>query len=286
MPGFSTRKDPVVSNEQTSSVFDVRNEEMKKFSQNKTKETSSEFDSSESVENQECSSDIKDRTVTLYEQYESNLRKQKSMLCYRNTSQFWELVFRQKIDFPTCDVSVIWAWEPGVDGGELLRDFLLFAMENFPIDTHFLGTGNKLFFTALSTAIISNEYYIRGQLCALAILHTGRGPVCFRLCLVEAVFTGRSSFPQEWFDTSDAEGELKFKLESIKNDDNAPLIESSIFPTGDITRKVELFISCFCIISRYVAIQDFRRGFTSILKNFDKICLKSDFLYTVSLRLL
>ena len=107
MPGFSTRKDPVVSNEQTSSVFDVRNEEMKKFSQNKTKETSSEFDSSESVENQECSSDIKDRTVTLYEQYESNLRTQKSMLCYRNTSQFWELVFRQKIDFPTCDVSVI-----------------------------------------------------------------------------------------------------------------------------------------------------------------------------------
>ena len=100
------------------------------------------------------------------------------------------------------------------------------------------------------------------------------------------MFTGRSSFPQEWFDTSDAEGELKFKLESIRNDDNAPLIESSIFPTGDITRKVELFISCFCIISRYVAIQDFRRGFTSILKNFDKICLKSDFLYTVSLRLL
>ena len=117
------------------------------------------------------------------------------MLCHRNTSKFWELVFRQKINFSTCDVSGIRAGEPGADGGGLPREFLLFAMENFPIDTHFFGTGNKLFFTALPTAIISKEYCILGQLYALAILHIGRGPTGFHLCLVEAVFTGRSSFP-------------------------------------------------------------------------------------------
>ena len=281
VPGFSTAKDPVVSNEQTSSVFDVRNEEVEKFLQNKIKETSSELDSSESVENQECSCDFKDIIVTLHEQYKSNLSKEKSMLCHRNTSKFWELVFRQKIDFSTCDVSVIWAGEPGADGGGLLREFLLFAMENFPIGTHFFGTGNKLFFTALPTAIISKEYCILGQLCALAILHIGRGPTCFHLRLVEAVFTGRSSFPLESFDASDADGELKFKLESIKNGGNTHLIESNIFPTDGITKHVELFINYFCVISRYAAVQDFRRGFTSILKNYDKICcLKRFFVYS------
>ena len=65
------------------------------------------------------------------------------MLCHRNTSKLWELVFRQKIDFCTCDVSIIWAGEPGADGGGLLREFLLFAMENFPINTPFFGPGNK-----------------------------------------------------------------------------------------------------------------------------------------------
>ena len=64
---------------------------------------------SESVENQECSCDFKDIIVTLYEQYKSNLCKKKSMLCHRNTGKFWELIFRQKIDFSICDVSVIWA---------------------------------------------------------------------------------------------------------------------------------------------------------------------------------
>ena len=95
------------------------------------------------------------------EQYKSNLSKEKSMLFQRNTSKFWELVFRQKIDFSPCDVSVIWAGVPGADGGRLLREFLLFPTENFPIDTHFFGTGNKLLFNALPTAIISKEYYIR-----------------------------------------------------------------------------------------------------------------------------
>ena len=47
MPGFSTAKEPVVSNEQTSSVFDVGHEKVEKFLQNKIKETSSELDSSE-----------------------------------------------------------------------------------------------------------------------------------------------------------------------------------------------------------------------------------------------
>ena len=51
VPGFSTAKDPVVSNEQTSSVFDVGNEEVEKCLQNKIKETSSDLDSSESVKN-------------------------------------------------------------------------------------------------------------------------------------------------------------------------------------------------------------------------------------------
>ena len=109
MPGFSTAKDPVVSNEQTSSVFDVGNEEVEKCLQNKIKKTSSELEISESVDNQECSCDFKDIIVTLYEQYKSNLCKKKSMLCHRNTGKFWELIFRQKIDFSTCDVSVIWA---------------------------------------------------------------------------------------------------------------------------------------------------------------------------------
>ena len=145
-------------------------------------------------------------------------------------------------------------------------------MENFLIDTQFFGTGNEFFLLL----------YILGQLCGLVILHIGRGPACFHLCLVETVLTGRrSSFPLESFDTSDADGELKFKLESIENGDNTLLIASNIFPTDDITKNVELFINSFCIISKYVAIQDFRRGFTSILKNFDNICcLKQFFVYS------
>ena len=234
---FSIVKDPVVSYEQRSSVFHVGNEEVEKFVENKIKE-----------ENQECSCDFKDIIVTLCTQYKSNLSKEKSMLCHRNTSKFLELVFRQKISFSTCDVSMIWAGEPGADGGELLREFLLFAFEGFPIDSHFFGTGNKLFFTALPTAIISKEYYILSQLCDLAILHISRGPACFHLCLVEVVFTGRTSFPLESLDTSDTDGKLKFKLESIENGDNTPLIESNIFPTDGITENVEVFINSFCII--------------------------------------
>ena len=156
--------------------------------------------------------------------------------------------------FDKKSIFVIWAAELGVDGGELLREFLLFAMENFPIDTHFLGTGKKLFFTALPTAIISMEYYILDQLCALAIFHICRGHTCFHLCLVEAVFTGKSSFLLRSCDTSGADGEIKFKLESIENGDNTSLIESNIFPTDDITKNLELFINSFYRISRYAAI--------------------------------
>ena len=65
MPGFSIAKDPVVSNEQTSSVFDIGNEKVEKFLKNKIKETSSELDSSESVKNQECSCDLNDIIVTI-----------------------------------------------------------------------------------------------------------------------------------------------------------------------------------------------------------------------------
>ena len=81
-----------------------------------------------------------------------------------------------------------------------------------------------------------------------------RGHTCFHLCLVEAVFAGRSSFLLRSFDASSTDGELKFKLESIENGDNTSLIESNIFPTDDITKNLELFINSFCRISRYAAI--------------------------------
>ena len=53
-----------------------------------------------------------------------------NVLCYRRPNRFWKVLLRQGVDFSKIDTKIILAGEPGGDGGELYREFLLCAITN------------------------------------------------------------------------------------------------------------------------------------------------------------
>ena len=99
----------------------------------------------------------------------------RSVLVHRNPSKFWEVLFRQNINFSEFDISIILAGEQGVYGGGLYREFLLHSMENFPFLTNLVfGRSQSLLYTAIPEAVMHKKYHTLGQLSALAILTIGR----------------------------------------------------------------------------------------------------------------
>ena len=94
-------------------------------------------------------------------------KNSRSVLVHRNPSKFWEVLFRQNINFSESDISIIWAGEQGADVEDLYREFLLRSMENFPFLTNLVfERSQSLFFTAIPEAVMHKKYHTLGQLSA------------------------------------------------------------------------------------------------------------------------
>ena len=60
------------------------------------------------------------------------------------------------------------------------------------------------------------------------------------------------------------EGELSYKIKQLESGDNTSLIDSNVVPSNDAAKNIEQFVNAFCIISKYAAIEQFRKGIFSI----------------------
>ena len=171
-------------------------------------------------------------------------------------------MFRQNIDLSTNEIKVIWVGEAGADGGGLYREFLLFAMENFVnLSTHLFGANRSAFFSSFPAHISAKRYILLGQICARSILHIVRGPSCFQPLSVKAIFEHSSDVP---IHLNQFEGELLYKIKQLESGDNTSLIDANVVPSNDAAKNIEQFVNAFCIISKYAAIEQFRKGIFSI----------------------
>ena len=65
--------------------------------------------------------------------------------------------------------------EAGVDGGDLYREFLLFAMKNFVnLSTHLFGASRSAFFSSFPAYLLPKRHILLGKICARLILNIGR----------------------------------------------------------------------------------------------------------------
>lgn len=180
-----------------------------------------------------------------------------TLVAHRRPKSFWSVLFKQKVDFN--HFRVIWAGETSSDDGGPFREFLLWCMENFHLlNSYFFGERYKLFFTALTDAVIKKHYFVLGQLSALSILHIGRGPQCLHPGIVDRIL--HSPHPALLDDIQN--GEYEANVTSIKNGETDCLLEAGIVPSKDQLKDLQDYCQYFCVISKAAAIEQFREGNT------------------------
>ena len=64
----------------------------------------------------------------------------------------------------------------------------------------------------------------------------------------------------------DLDGKLAHYLKRIVEGDVSALVDANIVPSKDLNRNKEMFINFYCIISRAAAIEQFKNGVHSILR--------------------
>ena len=170
-----------------SSIFDYGDEEANKFLQ----DVDHSIVSGKSSDNESnpCNCQSREIIVNSSKTFQELEKHSRSVLVHRNPSKFWEVLFRQNINFSGSDISIIWAGEQDADGRGLYKEFLLHSMENFLFLTNLVfGRSQSLLFTAIPGAVMHKKYHTLEQLSALAILTIGRGPSCLNTLLVHTLF--------------------------------------------------------------------------------------------------
>jgi len=171
------------------------------------------------------------------------------------------------MNLETTKVNVIWAGEPGADGGGLYREFLLRSMANFPILSGLIvGEEGAKFFTALPNAVTKQQYKMLGQITALSIIHINRGPECLHELLVNCLFKEKN--PPDFSQFTNYDGEFKFHIDKIKEGNLDSLLEVNIPPDyHNPNNNINSFGEYFFIISKFAAIEQYRKGIRSISRS-------------------
>ena len=55
-----------------------------------------------------------------------------------------------------------------------------------------------------------------------------------------------------------------YEIKQLESDDNTSLIDANVVPSNDAAKNIDQFLNAFCIISKYAAIEQFRKGIFSI----------------------
>ena len=194
--------------------------------------------------------------------FQKNVGETVNVLCHRHPNRFWKMLLRQGVNFSKIDTKIIWAGEPGADGGGLYREFLLYAITNLENSNLLFGKPPNCFFTGYADAILKNIYRALGQISALGILFINHGPECLHNALVNKLFGISDTFELE--DLHSFDGELERKIEELKVRNNECLLEANIMPTNHIQENIPKFCNYYCLFSREAAIEQFRKGVASI----------------------
>ena len=134
-------------------------------------------------------------------------------------------------------------------------------MQNFVnLSTHLCGASCSAFFSSFQPYVIAKRYISLGQVCARVILQIGWGPSCLHPLLVKEIFEHLSDVP---IHLREFEGELLYKIKQLESGDNTSLIDANAVPSYDATQNIEQFVNAFYIISKYTAIEQFRKGIFS-----------------------
>ena len=105
-------------------VYDIGNEQTERFFNN-VEEKRNEHNVADSMEvNQAHVIAVLKKLLRIFLQaYQSKLNNVVKVLCHRSPNRFWSVLFRQSVNFATVNTTIIWAGEPGQDGGGLYREF-------------------------------------------------------------------------------------------------------------------------------------------------------------------
>ena len=190
----------------------------------------------------------------------------RTIVVHRRPTTFWQVLFKQKLD-ASIVFRVIWAGETGSDEGGPFREFLLKCMDFTNLNSHFFGDSSELMFTSLTDSVLQKEYYLLGQLCALAILNIGRGPNCFHPAIVDVIF----SLPRKPICAVN-HGEFEMKIKEIRSGQTNALLDANINPTNNMDKNLDSFKEYFCILSRMSGIEQFKQGNFFLIINSQIFC--------------
>eukprot|EP00112_Aurelia_sp_Birch-Aquarium-sp1_P012318 Seg2590.4 transcript_id=Seg2590.4/GoldUCD/mRNA.D3Y31 product="hypothetical protein" protein_id=Seg2590.4/GoldUCD/D3Y31 len=183
----------------------------------------------------------------------------KHVIVQRDENRFWGILFRQKFDFRNQDILIRFAGESGADAGGLLREFLTLAMRNFHHIPGITMGSNSIWLKMVPEYLVNNRYFMLGQLTGMAIITIGKGPECFNLMLVQALF----SVPHDEILPEFDDGELAAMMSQIKSGNTDPLLENDIM-TNDIKAGTRLLAISHIILRNSGAIEQFAKGLQSI----------------------
>ena len=109
--------------ETQSSIFDYGDEKRNKFLQDVYHSIVSGKNSDN--ESNPCNCELRKIIVNSCKTFQELEKGSRSVLVHWNPSKFWDVLFRQNINFSEFDISIIWAGEQGADGGVLYRGFFI-----------------------------------------------------------------------------------------------------------------------------------------------------------------
>ena len=194
-------------------------------------------------------------------------RKDKSVICQRDSVRFWDVIFRQTFDLAEENISVYFAGEPGADAGGPMRKFLTLCMKKIhQIADMFFGNQSNIFFKLNPKCMVKNYYYKLGQSAGFAICNIGRGPECFHPIVVKALFNKDVLELNVIPEIDDLD--LKSVLEKIDHGVYDDLHDMSVGPSKDKDESKRLFTISFTILKHFGAINQFKMGLKSINEKF------------------
>ena len=181
------------------------------------------------------------------------------VICQARKSRFWNVFFRNNSYFSKQYLRVTFAGKGTAYDGCPFREFLRLAMNKVPKLSGFIfGKETEVLFTS-NPAYIVKKYYSLGQLCVVAMLRLGRGPHCFYKSLVEVIFDENNVDDVEF-----ANAALEEDVAQINSGNLDCLHNASINPSSNLEDAIKFYKLHFAILSRHVAINDFKSGSGSI----------------------
>ena len=104
-------------------------------------------------------------------EYDLTFKSSKHLIVQRDNERFWPTISKQTFDLSKEELNVRFVGEASSDNGGPFREFLCQAMKLLPeINCMFFRKKKLICFTNHPSSVISNHYFVVGQLVGLSML--------------------------------------------------------------------------------------------------------------------